>query len=247
MREATDRTATGAVLFRAYQNANLWLDDVTYSNTGIPESDVPREGCQLCHAPGITPTTDCATCHPAGRSRTGTTRADPYGDSRQRRDDLRCRPSTLPARRATNSSSGRCTRRPCAPRVTPPPFPRSTPMAAGTRAARRRTATQAPRRCRCTRTSTEPRMLPTHVLRPASHPVVTTRGINCRLRGQEPCGPPRRRLNHGRRRDPRELSDLSRAAASRLSPTAPPPAVMRIAPNRTATPRLPTLPRPPTA
>ena len=37
MREATDRTATGSVLFRAYQNANWWLDDVAYSDTGISE------------------------------------------------------------------------------------------------------------------------------------------------------------------------------------------------------------------
>ncbi len=33
----TDRTATGSVLFRAYQNANWWLDDVAYSDSGISE------------------------------------------------------------------------------------------------------------------------------------------------------------------------------------------------------------------
>ena len=29
------------LLFRAYQNANLWLDDVRYANDGLPDTDQP--------------------------------------------------------------------------------------------------------------------------------------------------------------------------------------------------------------
>ncbi len=39
MREATDRTTTADLLFRAYQNANLWIDDVTFADGGIVEVD----------------------------------------------------------------------------------------------------------------------------------------------------------------------------------------------------------------
>ena len=39
MREATDRTTTANLLFRAYQNADLWLDDVRFSDSGIVEAE----------------------------------------------------------------------------------------------------------------------------------------------------------------------------------------------------------------
>ncbi len=47
-----------------------------------PDSDVPREGCQLCHAPGITPTQNCS---PAIMDRIDSARVrcgDAYGERR---------------------------------------------------------------------------------------------------------------------------------------------------------------------
>ena len=41
MREATDRTTTANLLFRAYQNADLWLDDVRFADGGIVEARRP--------------------------------------------------------------------------------------------------------------------------------------------------------------------------------------------------------------
>ena len=39
MREATDRTTTANLLFRAYSGADLWVDDVEFSDGGIIEAD----------------------------------------------------------------------------------------------------------------------------------------------------------------------------------------------------------------
>jgi len=91
MREATDRVATGDLLVRAYQNADMWLDDVRFDAAGITESAVIVPGgwngscqqgdchvtkhdasqaghtgqivvsCGSCHAADFT--VDCQECH----------------------------------------------------------------------------------------------------------------------------------------------------------------------------------------
>ena len=40
MREATDRTTTANWLFRGYTNADLWVDDVRFSDTGLTDPPV---------------------------------------------------------------------------------------------------------------------------------------------------------------------------------------------------------------
>ncbi len=39
MREATDRTTTANLLFRAYGNADMWIDDVAFADGGIVDAD----------------------------------------------------------------------------------------------------------------------------------------------------------------------------------------------------------------
>ncbi len=41
MREATDRTTTANWLFRGYTNADIWLDDVRFSDSGIVDAPAP--------------------------------------------------------------------------------------------------------------------------------------------------------------------------------------------------------------
>ena len=45
--EATDRTTTANLLFRGYQNANLWLDDVRFSDTGIVDAPAPATSLRI--------------------------------------------------------------------------------------------------------------------------------------------------------------------------------------------------------
>ena len=79
MREATDRTTTANWLFRGYTNADLWLDDVRFSNTGFvdppPVADMPITpvDCSNCHAGmdhGEGP--NCGDCHDISEGHPGT-------------------------------------------------------------------------------------------------------------------------------------------------------------------------------
>ncbi len=69
MREATDRTTTANLLFRGYTNADLWLDDVRFSDTGIvDEGDT---------TPPSAPATLTAVDRPADQGARSTCRGPP--------------------------------------------------------------------------------------------------------------------------------------------------------------------------
>ena len=53
MREATDRTTTANLLFRGYKNADLWVDDVRFSDTGL--TDPPVADTTAPSAPALAP------------------------------------------------------------------------------------------------------------------------------------------------------------------------------------------------
>ena len=55
MFEATDRTTTANLLFRAYQNADLWIDDVAYADGGIVEPDTTHRPLRPHCAPSTRP------------------------------------------------------------------------------------------------------------------------------------------------------------------------------------------------
>ena len=66
MREATDRTTTANLLFRGYTNADLWLDDVRFSDTGIV--DVPTPDTTRADRSGHALSASTAPLTPAARS-----------------------------------------------------------------------------------------------------------------------------------------------------------------------------------
>ena len=75
----TDRTTTANLLFRAYQNANLWLDDVRFSDTGFvdppPVATCPsrhRSTAAVCHAGMDHGAPDCGDCHAVADGHPGT-------------------------------------------------------------------------------------------------------------------------------------------------------------------------------
>ena len=64
MREATDRTTTANLLFRAYSNADLWVDDVAYADGGIVDADTTAPTAPATLSAVDTPPTPAArsTC-----------------------------------------------------------------------------------------------------------------------------------------------------------------------------------------
>ena len=187
MREATDRTTTANLLFRGYTNADLWLDDVRFSDTGIvdpppvPDMPITDVDCSNCHAGmdhGEGP--NCGDCHALSEGHPGTP-----SDMHTPADVTGCTPChnaslTIEHNTRTPDAGGTFACNTCHESTDPlvtaaiaagnsraPPAtrrgqatPRSTSTATARRRARRPAATPAPTCCRSTRRSRAPTATP---------------------------------------------------------------------------------------